>query len=249
MPTISEGRSLVRNDLWEELLNVQSDQRRGVPAPPLQKPCPQGAATIALPDVRKLKLGQIELSKAIWRRHSHRRYTSDPLTLEELSFLLWATQGVREAPAREAFALRTVPSAGARHPLETYIWVSRVIGLTSALYRYLPLQHRLCLLGSDPEFGYKLIAACHGQPFVASAAVTFIWTAIPYRTEWRYSVASPKLILLDAGHVCQNLYLACEGIDAGTCAIGAYHQDQMDALLDVDGEEEFVVYLAPVGKV
>ena len=76
-----------------------------------------------------------------------------------------------------------------------------------------------------------------------------MWTVIPYRTEWRYSFISPKIIALDAGHVCQNLYLACEAIGAGTCAIGAYNQAALDALLGVDGIEEFAIYVAPVGKV
>jgi SagB-type dehydrogenase family enzyme len=80
-------------------------------------------------------------------------------------------------------------------------------------------------------------------------AVCFIWTAVPYRMEWRYSTLSPKLIALDAGHVCQNLYLACEAIGAGTCAIGAYDQRAIDAFLRVDGVDEFAVYMAPVGKV
>jgi SagB-type dehydrogenase family enzyme len=92
-------------------------------------------------------------------------------------------------------------------------------------------------------------AAAHGQRFAGEAAVTFIWTALPSRTEWRYAEASYKVIALDAGHVCQNLYLACEAIGAGTCAIAAYNQDLADRLVDVDGDEEFVVYLAPVGKV
>jgi SagB-type dehydrogenase family enzyme len=67
--------------------------------------------------------------------------------------------------------------------------------------------------------------------------------------EWRYDVAAHKVIALDAGHVCQNLYLACEAVDAGTCAIGAYDQEELDDLLGVDGIEEFAIYLAPVGKV
>jgi SagB-type dehydrogenase family enzyme len=75
------------------------------------------------------------------------------------------------------------------------------------------------------------------------------WTALPARTEWRYAEASAKVIALDAGHLCQNLYLACEAIGAGTCAIAAYDQERTDALLAVDGTEEFAVYLAPVGKV
>ena len=78
---------------------------------------------------------------------------------------------------------------------------------------------------------------------------TLFWTAVPYRTEWRYTVASPKLIALDAGHSCQNLYLACEAIGFGTCEIGAYDQEKCDAFLGVDGEDELTVYAAPVGKV
>ena len=79
--------------------------------------------------------------------------------------------------------------------------------------------------------------------------MTFVWTAIPYRMEWRYGMAAHKVIAIDAGHVCQNLYLACEAVDAGTCAIAAYDQERMDRLLGVDGSEEFTVYLASVGKI
>jgi len=79
--------------------------------------------------------------------------------------------------------------------------------------------------------------------------VVFIWTTIAYRMKWRYGLAAHKVIALDAGHVCQNLYLACEAIGAGTCAVAAYHQQLMDRLVRVDDQEEFVIYLAPVGKV
>jgi len=88
-----------------------------------------------------------------------------------------------------------------------------------------------------------------GQSFVGAGAVTFVWTALPQRTEWRYGAAAHKVIALDAGHLCQNMYLACEAIGAGTCAIAAYDQELMDTLVGVDGEDEFVIYLAPVGKV
>jgi SagB-type dehydrogenase family enzyme len=142
-----------------------------------------------------------------------------------------------------------VPSAGCRHALETYLVVSRVEGLAPGLYRYQPLEHQLCRLGEDANLAGRTAQACHGQRFVANAAVTFVWTAVPYRMEWRYTLVSPKLIALDAGHVCQNLYLACAAIGAGTCAVAAYSQREIDALLGVDGEEEFTVYLAPVGKV
>jgi SagB-type dehydrogenase family enzyme len=90
--------------------------------------------------------------------------------------------------------------------------------------------------------------ACLGKDFCAKAPVLFIWTAIPYRTEWRFGPVSPKLIAQDSGHICQNLYLAAEAIGCGTCAIAAYHQHKIDDLIGVDGVEEFVMYMAPVGK-
>ena len=117
------------------------------------------------------------------------------------------------------------------------------------LYRYLPLSHELVLLCSaDRQTKTKLSRAVLGQQFVAKAAVVFVWATVPYRMEWRYLQAAHRVILLDAGHVCQNLYLACEAIQAGTCAIAAYDQEAMDELLGVDGEEQFTIYLAPVGK-
>jgi SagB-type dehydrogenase family enzyme len=140
-----------------------------------------------------------------------------------------------------------VPSGGARHPFETYLFINRVLSLDAGLYRYLPLEHKLCLLRSDVNMATQVARACD-HDFAKESAVTFLWTAIPYRTEWRYSFMSPKLIALDAGHVCQNLYLACEAIGAGTCAIDSYNQCKLDTFLDVDGDEEFAIYAAPVGK-
>jgi SagB-type dehydrogenase family enzyme len=182
------------------------------------------------------------------RRQSHRHFVHAPLGIDEFAFLLWATQGVR-ARLHEAAVLRTVPSAGCRHPFETYLAVLNVAGLAPGIYRYLPLDHALVLEQSPDYLPVRISAAVRGQQFAAQAAVTFIWTAIPARTEWRYAEASCKVIALDAGHLCQNLYLACEAIGAGTCAIAAYNQQLCDELVRVDGSEEFVVYLAPVGKV
>jgi nitroreductase len=103
-------------------------------------------------------------------------------------------------------------------------------------------------LFEEKQMAAKLLEAAAGLWFVVRAAAVFIWTTIPYRAEWRYGLAAHKGIALDAGHFCQNLYLACEAIGAGTCAVAAYPQEIMDCLVRVDGQEEFVIYLAPVGK-
>jgi SagB-type dehydrogenase family enzyme len=205
---------------------------------------------IDLPAPETLTVGEMPLSEAIRLRKSQRKYTGQALTLEELAFFLWAAQGVRETGkfSGTAYVLRTVPSAGARHPFETYLVVNRVEGLEPGLYHYQSLEHMLCFLGADASLVERTHSGCYDQ-YVKKSAVTFIWTVVPYRTEWRYSMLSPKLIALDAGHVCQNLYLACTAAGAGTCAIGAYDQEAMDAVLGLDGQEEFVVYVATVGKV
>jgi SagB-type dehydrogenase family enzyme len=251
METIAPQREFLKAGPWDEWLKFETDQRKGIPAPPPQKSHAGDALLIDLVAPEDLTVGQMPLVEAIRRRRSHRTYTPQPLTLEELSFLLWATQGISrvvEGNGRIVRTLRTVPSGGARHPFETYLLVNRVEGLAPGLYRYLPVEHKLILLSTDADLVDRVHAASRNQ-FVKESAVTFIWTAIPYRTEWRYSMLSPKIIAQDSGHLCQNLYLASEAIGAGACAIGAYDQAGIDPILGVDGEEEFTVYMAPVGKI
>jgi SagB-type dehydrogenase family enzyme len=161
--------------------------------------------------------------------------------------VLFRSQGVRKNLG--STVLRNVPSAGNRHPFETCMCISNVEGLSNGVYRYLPLEHELLFEFAVDDMAGKITEATLGQFFAGTAPAVFVWTAIPYRTEWRYSAASYKVIAIDVGHVCQNLYLACEAIGAGTCAIAAYNQKLMDELIRVDGREEFTVYLAPVGKV
>jgi SagB-type dehydrogenase family enzyme len=141
-----------------------------------------------------------------------------------------------------------VPSAGARHAFETYIYVRRVQGLEEGIWRYLPLDHRLLFEFTEAGLGSRVVEACLEQRFTGQGAATFFWSVIPARMEWRYGPAAHRVLPLDAGHVCQNLYLAAEAIGCGACAVGAYDQQALDALLRLDGEEEFVLYLAPVGR-
>ena len=227
----------------------QTDQNKGVPPPPIEKPFPLDGKRFDLAAKDKWEnIASVDVMSAIQNRRSHRLFRAEPLTLEELSFLLWATQGIRKISSA-ARAFRTVPSAGCRHALETYLCVLNVAGLEVGIYRYLPLEHQLLFEFGEERLAEKIVAATLDQSFIGGAPVTFVWTTVPYRMEWRYDIAAHKVIAIDAGHVCQNLYLACEAIGAGTCAVAAYHQELMDQLLRVDGEDEFTIYLAPVGKV
>jgi SagB-type dehydrogenase family enzyme len=246
---IRERRKLLKN-LDVEHEEWKPHQLKGIPPPPLEKAYPKNSNLIDLIKSDDLSIGRVPLMDAIKGRQSHRKFTDDFLTLEELSFFLWVTQGIKSVDKKKVWTRRTIPSGGARHPFETYLIVNRVKGIKSGVYRYLPIEHKLLsLVKGDQQLPNKISTACYGQTFIGESAVVFVWSAIPYRTEWRYSVISYKDILIEAGHICQNLYLACEAIGAGTCAIAAYDQKAMDALIGVDGEDEFTVYLAPVGKV
>ncbi|MDA3916226.1 MAG: SagB/ThcOx family dehydrogenase [Deltaproteobacteria bacterium] len=226
-----------------------TDQNQGVPVPPIEKQSMDGANLIDLPDPGMWKnISEKDITMAICNRESRRVYLKQSLSLEELAYLLWCTQGLR-GEVTHGHANRNVPSAGCRHSLETYLAILNVDGVDSGMYRYLPLSHQLVFEFSDDMLSEKMVIASLGQPYPGKSAVTFIWSAIPYRMEWRYDLAAHKVIALDAGHVCQNLYLACETINAGTCAIAAYDQEELDELLGLDGEEEFAIYIASVGKV
>lgn len=243
-------RDFLKDSLRKTIDFRASAQSRGLPVPPSQEPVDEDLPRISLPDrdAWTSVIAQVDVLEAIGNRRSRRSYSGQYLKVEELAFLLWATQGQR-SPGRLPAHFRTVPSAGARHSFETYLFIHRVETLPPGLYRYLPLTHELVLIYStDAGHATRLSRAVFGQRFIADSAVVFVWTTVPYRMEWRYLQAAHRVILLDAGHVCQNLYLACEAIGAGSCAVAAYDQEAMDELLEVDGEKQFSIYLAPVGK-
>ena len=251
IPTmIANQREFLTAHLWGEwkLRDLPTDQRKQLPQPPLQKPYPVEAELIDLFTPTDFQVGKTPLVDVIANRRSRREFSEEDFSLEELSFLLWATQGVHGLIREGTATSRTVPSGGARHPFETYIFIQRVKGLEQGLYRYLAVDHKLYSLYNEPDLAERVHHACY-QDFVQQAGVVFIWTTIPYRTEWRYSFLAHKVIAQEVGHICQNLYLTCESIQAGACALGTYNQEAMDRLLGVDGKDEFTIYIAATGKV
>jgi SagB-type dehydrogenase family enzyme len=172
------------------------------------------------------------------------------MTQDELSYLLWATQWVRDFRSTEKVeaAFRNVPSAGCRHPFETYLLINRVDGIRPGIYYYHPLKHGLVLFKEGSDTAQTVCTGCFDQQMVLKSACTFIWVAHPYRTTWRYSQRGYRYLYLDAGHVGQNLHLAAEAIGGGACMIGAYYDEGMDALLELDSKNAFVIYIASVGK-
>ena len=244
---IEQNRSFMRSAFGKAHKFV-SDQVKGVATPPIQKPCPDDAEILDLPEPDDSVALERDLCACIRKRRSRRMFSDEEITLKDLSYLLWATQGLEEVVGDGYASFRTAPSAGARHPFETYLAVNRVEGLVPGVYRYLPDSHKLLVERTGDDFSQDLAALAMGQEFVGGSAVVFFWSCIPYRSEWRYTVEAARISLIDVGHLCQNLYLAVESLNMGTCAIGAYNQDLADTFLDLDGKDEYVVYLAPVGK-
>lgn len=203
------------------------------------------------PSARKVSLPPPETSKGpdLWEilksRRSVRAYTEEPLTRQELSQLLWATQGITAEVS--GMGLRTAPSAGALYPVETYLCVNSVKGLDPGLYHYDIENHRLDML-EEGDFSKDVRRGALDQQMAQKAAVVFIWSAVFQRSKWKYLQRAYRYVLLDAGHIAQNLALAAEGMSLGTCQIGAIYDDELNQLLNLDGKSESVIYLSSVGN-
>ena len=252
---IMKNRQLLTGYNLSDVGAEKTDQEKNLsPLPPLKKK--QGWGTIVLPtDFEKLNL-ITDIRTVFAQRESRRKYSPEPVSLLELSFFLWSAQGVRRmaGPGSNPVTFRNVPSAGSRHPLETYLFLNNVEGLDRGIYHYLPENHQLEVWDKRGDYEEELTEALCGQTFAAKAPVVFVLSALPYRTEWRYGLKSAKYILLDTGHACENLYLAATAVGCGCCAVGAYDQDRLDELLDfmpgpsAEKTYECAVYAAAVGK-
>lgn len=239
------GREFIEKTKYHNL--NPSDQMRGRPAPVLEFGYDRSLKAVELPKPGNVTVNPVDIRTAIEERRSVRHYATIPLSVGELSYLLWCTQGVKRVVHGSA-TMRTVPSAGARHAFETYLLANNVQGLEPGLYRYLALTHKLLQFDTAPDMAKRVTQACLGQEFVGTCAVTFIWVAVPYRMTWRYSDRGYRYLYVDAGHVGQNLYLSARSIDCGVCAIAAFSDDDMNHILGLDGENQFVIYIATAGK-
>lgn len=250
MARYEQQRNFLKSN-FDEFKNIKTDKMKGIAQPPIVKPYDQSTEIIDLPNVREEVLLNKSIYQCINDRRSTRFYTDEAMSLEEVSYLLWATQGIT-GTNKSGLTLRTVPCSGATHSFETYLFIMSVEGIKKGVYRYESLSHKLLFMFDIDEIDTKVDEITLEQPFVPNfakkAAVVFAWSTIPYRSEWKFDIIAHKKILIDIGHVCQNLYLAGESVGAGTCAIGIYDQKAIDELLGLDGDEEFIVYLAAVGK-
>lgn len=233
----------------QSVLRHNTAADRGEPMPDYITRYPVDAELIILPDMQDYTPQKNALKVVIEDRRTKRRYdTSNYLSLQQLSWLLWASQGMTSYSEQKGITTRNVPSAGSRHPFETILLVNRVKNLKPGLYHYIPQKHSLYLVDSSPEIKEAIHASTYEQKQVLTASVNFIWVAEVYRTSWRYQERAYRYLFLDAGHVCQNLYLAAESEGNAVCAIGAFNDNEANQALGLDGHEKFVIYMASVGK-
>ena len=211
------------------------------PHPGVYKRYPNADKVLALPE--PAAAGGAGLWDVIARRRSGRDYTGAPVTLAELSQLLWASQGI----TRGEHELRAAPSAGARYPVETYLVVNNVEAAEPGVYHYGIRRHQLERLRAG-EYGPAAADAALGQRMVADAGVVFVWTAVTARCKSKYAERGYRYMYLDAGHIGAHVSLAAEALGLATCAIGALFDDQVNDLVGVDGVAETVVYMTAVGR-
>lgn len=223
-----------------------SDRQKQLPPPPAALPYDE-SALILLPEPDLLEDRQVNFLELVELRTSVRTYHDTALTLRGLSYLLWCTQGVKMALPTGA-SLRNVPSAGARHALETYLYIRQVEGLAPGLYRFVALRHGLVPVDLSDAVAERIPEAFLQQKSPSECAVLFIWTAVLDRMTYAYGQRAYRYLHLDAGHVCQNLYLAAQTMQFGACAIGHYDDAALNRMIGVDGEAQFALYAAAVGK-
>lgn len=185
---------------------------------------------------------EISIEEALLKRRSVREYKDEPLTLVEVSQLLWAAQGITDQEEGK----RTTPSAGALYPLEVYLVAGKVDGLASGVYRYQPLEHGLIKI-KEGDRREELAKVALGQEAIKEASIVLVLAAVYERTTVKYGERGIKYVHLEAGHAAQNIYLQAVSLNLGTVTIGAFSDQEVKELLDLPKEEQ-PLYLMPVGK-
>jgi SagB-type dehydrogenase family enzyme len=186
----------------------------------------------------------LSLDRALRQRKSIRNFQDKAISKGKLSYLLWASTGIQRI--EDGYEFRTAPSAGALYPIETYLIVNNVRKLESGIYHYSVRSHKLEQLKVG-DFKHSITAAALGQGMCAAAAAVFVWSAVFERSKWKYSQRAYRYIYLDAGHIAENLSLAAVSLNLGSCEVGAIYDDQVNAILDIDGIDESVLCMAVVG--
>ncbi len=194
---------------------------------------------------RKWQGANRDLWETLQNRRTRRNYKRGLISLEELSVMLWASQGLTAQAG--PYYLRTAPSAGALYPIETYIGINMVEGVDAGLYHFDVKGFQLETLKKG-NFMEDIVHIALGQGFIKNASCIFIWTAVFRRTMCKYGNRGMRYCFIDVAHICQNLLLAAETIGLGACPIAAFFDDEMNDFLEIDNKEESAIYMACIGR-
>lgn len=197
-----------------------------------------------IPLSRQLPTKSLPIADVLKKRRSVRSFSPKPLSFADLSFLLWASTGIQRR--EQGYDFRTVPSAGALYPIETYLAANNVENLDQALYHYSIEVHALEVLKVG-DFAENFVHAALEQRMFLEAPVVLVWTGVFERSKWKYAQRAYRYVYLDAGHIAQNLALSATGIGLGSCQVGAFFDDEINQILGLDGTDESVIYLSVVG--
>ena len=210
------------------------DKPAGILTPPSEQ-----AEVINLPEPQYDS--DVSIEQSFLNRRSIRSYTGEPLTLREVSQLLWAAQGITDPRG-----FRTAPSAGALYPLEVYLVAGDVEDLTSGVYRYEPDSHQLARI-IDGDKRAELADAALAQPCVKEGAISIVFAAVYERTTVKYGERGIRYVHMEAGHSGQNLCLQATAMGLGVVTVGAFHDEQVSKLLNLPQDEK-PLYIIPVGR-
>lgn len=183
----------------------------------------------------------MSLEAALAARRSVREFSSEPLTLTEVSQLLWAAQGLNRGDGG-----RTTPSAGALYPLELYVVVGNVERLAAGAYRYEPYGHRIARLAAGDRRAALSDAALR-QEWMRDAAVILVLAALYERTTVKYGDRGRRYVHMEVGHAAQNIYLQAAALELGTTFVGAFQDDRVTAVLGLPNAQR-PLGLMPVGR-
>ncbi len=201
---------------------------------------------VALP--KDFKFERNEFKHLLVERRSRRRFSREPITMQELSTLLKYTSGITTDVFDDAgFNFRHVPSAGGLYPYETYIVANNIEGLDKGIYHYSVPAHGLDLL-REGNLGQQIAATCLDQAIARQAAAVLAWTAVVPRSQWKYLQRCYRYIFIDLGHLGQNFYLVAEALQLAACTIGALYDDEGNSLIGIDGIDESLSYVGVVGR-
>ena len=211
------------------------------PAPPTEAipSTPAQPTTFKLPEPRLQS--EVSIEEALLRRRSVREYASVPLTLDQVSQLLWAAQGITSR-----WGGRTAPSAGALYPLELYVAVGNVENLAPGVYKYRPERHELVKISNEDARG-ELAKAALGQGWVKEGAIDIVIAAVYERTTKKYGDRGVRYVHMEAGHAAQNIYLQAVALDLGIVTVGAFLDDRVKSIVGMP-EDEVPLYVIPVGR-